>query len=122
VLDRLRVKVEDHDVFVHAVPLAREDFRPELLGETHEKWEWSIEVIDGDLWREVGHQLARPIERKQERQQRLHNHRIHRDIVVDQDDLAFVDDANEDLDEELRLDPHEKIVEIKVFKFKAFQR
>lgn len=122
VLDRLRVKVEDHDVLVHAVPLAREDFRPKLLGETHEKWEWGIEVIDGDLRREVSHQLAGPIERKQECQERLHNHRIHRDVVVDQDDLALVDDANEDLNKELRLYPHEKIVEIKVLQFEAFQR
>ena len=27
----LRVKVEDHDVFIHAIPLAREDFSPKLL-------------------------------------------------------------------------------------------
>ena len=32
VLDCLRVKVKDHDIFVHSVPLAREDFRPKLFG------------------------------------------------------------------------------------------
>jgi len=51
----------------------------------------------------------------------LHDDRIHADVIVNQDNLSLMYNTDEDLHEELRLDPHEQIVEIKVFKFEAFQ-
>lgn len=120
-LDSLRVKVKDNNIFVHAIPLACEDFSPKFLGKTHEKWKWRIKIVDRYLRTEVRHQLARPIERKQKRQQSLHDDSVHPDVVVDQDNFALVDNANENLYEELGFDSHEQIIEIKVFKFETFQ-
>lgn len=115
------MEVKDYYVLVHAIPLTGEDLGPKLLWQPNKKGKWSIEVVDGYIWREVSDQLTWPIQRKQQRQQSLHDDRIHADVVVHQHNLALVDDADENLHEELWLDPHEEIVEIKVLKFEAFE-
>lgn len=51
----------------------------------------------------------------------MHDDCVHPNVVIDQDNLALMDDTNENLDEELRLDSHEQEVEVKVFKLEALQ-
>ena len=110
----LRVEIEDDNVFVHSVPTSCVYFSPKLLAQSHDEWEWSIQVVN-KRWRQVGKHGTSPTERKEKHQHCLKYNGIHPNVIIHDDNLPLMDYTNEYFNEKLWLYFHEQIIEIKVF-------
>ena len=118
-MNRLRMQIEYHQVFVHSIPATCVDFSPEFFRYTNDEWKRRIQIIN-QRWAQVCQHRTRPAQRKKEHKHGLKNDGIHPDIVVYDHNFALMNYTYENFNKKLWLDFEKKIIEVKILKFEAF--